>query len=109
MSWVRAVVVVFLLTIIPGTGWGADMNLGLEGSAEYDSNIYRTSAHEKGDAVFRITPKVHFIEDEGKFAALHRLDRVWVGYTGDKAVLRFGRQAISWGNGLIFSPPATFG
>ena len=44
------------------------------------------------------------IHDEGKFAALHRLDRLSVSYTTDKLVVRAGRQAISWGNGLIFSP-----
>lgn len=44
------------------------------------------------------------IEDDGKFAVLHRLDRISFGYTGDKTVLRFGRQTITWGNGLIFSP-----
>lgn len=40
--------------------------------------------------------------DDTAFA--HRLDRFWVGYTGDRAVIRFGRQALSWGNGLFFSP-----
>ena len=44
------------------------------------------------------------IDDDGKFVALHRLDRLWVGYANEKAVVRFGRQALSWGNGLIFSP-----
>jgi hypothetical protein len=44
------------------------------------------------------------IDEDGKFVALHRLDRLWVGYANDRAVLRFGRQALSWGNGLIFSP-----
>jgi hypothetical protein len=44
------------------------------------------------------------IDDDGKFVALHRLDRLWVGYANDKAVVRLGRQALSWGNGLIFSP-----
>lgn len=44
------------------------------------------------------------IEDDDKFAALHRLDRAWLGYTSERTVVRFGRQAISWGNGLIFSP-----
>jgi hypothetical protein len=44
------------------------------------------------------------ISDDGKFAALHRLDRFWLGYANDKTVLRLGRQAISWGNGLFFSP-----
>jgi hypothetical protein len=37
-------------------------------------------------------------------AWLHRLDRLWVGYTGDKIVFRAGRQALSWGNGLFFHP-----
>ena len=44
------------------------------------------------------------IDDDGKFVALHRLDRLWLGYANDKTVVRFGRQALSWGNGLIFSP-----
>ena len=44
------------------------------------------------------------IDDDGKFVALHRLDRLSLGYANDKTVVRFGRQALSWGNGLIFSP-----
>lgn len=44
------------------------------------------------------------IEEDGKFAALHRLDRVSFEYASEKTVLRIGRQAISWGNGLIYSP-----
>ena len=34
----------------------------------------------------------------------HRLDRLWLGYTSEKAVVRLGRQALSWGNGLFYSP-----
>jgi hypothetical protein len=48
------------------------------------------------------------IEDEGKIAVLQRLDRLSVGYTSDKTVLRIGRQAISWGNGLIYAPMDIF-
>lgn len=44
------------------------------------------------------------ITDDDKSRVLHRLDRLSVGYAADNAVLRIGRQAISWGNGLIFSP-----
>ncbi len=33
---------------------------------------------------------------------MHRLDRLSVGYTSGSATLRFGRQAVSWGNGLAF-------
>ncbi len=35
---------------------------------------------------------------------MHRLDRLAVGYTGERVVLRIGRQAISWGNGLFYAP-----
>lgn len=35
---------------------------------------------------------------------VHRLDRFWVGFSGDKVVVRAGRQALSWGNGLFFAP-----
>lgn len=44
------------------------------------------------------------IDDDNRFAALHRLDRLWLGYATDRTVIRLGRQAVSWGNGLVFSP-----
>ena len=51
--------------------------------------------------LMQLTDVVH---DEGKLAVLQRLDRLWIGHTSDKTVLRIGRQAISWGNGFFFSP-----
>jgi len=50
----------------------------------------------------------HVFEDDGKFAALQRLDRLSVGYTVEKGVVRFGRQAITWGNGMIYTPMDIF-
>jgi len=44
------------------------------------------------------------IVDKNKTVVVQRLDRISVGYTGEKAVLRFGRQTISWGNGMFFAP-----
>ena len=44
------------------------------------------------------------ITDGSEHAWLHRLDRFWAGYTGEKLVVRAGRQALSWGNGLYFHP-----
>ncbi|MGV6827602.1 MAG: hypothetical protein ACWA5Q_11565 [bacterium] len=41
-------------------------------------------------------------------AVIHRLDRLNVGYASDDWVMRFGRQAISWGNGLLFTPMDIF-
>ena len=44
------------------------------------------------------------MRDSGKTIVLHRLDRLTLGYTSEKAVVRFGRQALSWGNGLFYAP-----
>jgi len=38
----------------------------------------------------------------------HRLDRLFLAYTGDRAVVRLGRQAVSWGNGLFYNPMDVF-
>jgi hypothetical protein len=40
--------------------------------------------------------------DDNRAVAVQRLDRLSVGYTSGSATLRFGRQAVSWGNGLAF-------
>jgi hypothetical protein len=44
------------------------------------------------------------ISESGDNALLHRLDRLWLGYSTEKTVIRFGRQALSWGNGLFYAP-----
>jgi hypothetical protein len=51
--------------------------------------------------LFDLTSVMH---DEGKSAWLHRLDRMWTGYSSEKTVVRLGRQAVSWGNGLFYTP-----
>ena len=33
-----------------------------------------------------------------------RLDRLWAGYSGRHAVVRLGRQALTWGGGQLFHP-----
>ncbi|TXS94216.1 hypothetical protein FV139_11520 [Parahaliea maris] len=48
------------------------------------------------------------LSDGSRHAVAQRLDRLSVGYTGERVVWRFGRQAISWGNGLIFNPVDVF-
>jgi hypothetical protein len=42
--------------------------------------------------------------DEGRTAVISRLDRLALGYSGPSLTLNFGRQALSWGNGLFYSP-----
>jgi hypothetical protein len=51
----------------------------------------------------RLFDLTHVITDSGKTAALQRLDRLAVGHASDHLVMKFGRQAITWGNGLIYT------
>ena len=48
-----------------------------------------------------------FHQSQGQ-ALLQRLDRLTVGYTGENLVVRVGREAISWGNGLFYNPVDVF-
>ena len=48
------------------------------------------------------------VEGTGNTAIINRLDRLSVGYSTERSVIRFGRQAISWGNGLLFNPVDVF-
>jgi hypothetical protein len=52
----------------------------------------------------RFLDLTHTPNDSGKFASTHRLDRLWLGYSSANTVVRVGRQALTWGNGLFFSP-----
>ena len=51
----------------------------------------------------RLFDLTYVFTNSGKTATLNRLDRLAVGYTSDKVVMRFGRQAVSWGNGLVYT------
>jgi len=48
------------------------------------------------------------ITDKGKKNVFHRLDRASIGYSETNHVVRFGRQAVSWGNGMVFQPMDIF-
>ncbi len=44
------------------------------------------------------------LSDSGRTATVARFDRLSVGWTGAKTVVRLGRQSLSWGNGLFYAP-----
>jgi len=48
------------------------------------------------------------VNNDATNVLFHRLDRASIGYTSDNLVIRFGRQAVSWGNGLVFQPMDIF-
>ena len=44
------------------------------------------------------------LQDGAGRHAEHRIDRLWLGWSGPSLVLRAGRQAITWGAGTAFHP-----
>ena len=44
------------------------------------------------------------ISDQDDRVITHRLDRLYLTHSTDKTVLKIGRQAVSWGNGMIYNP-----
>ncbi len=52
----------------------------------------------------RLLNLTHSISESDNSFVTHRLDRLFIDYSGESSVIRFGRQAVSWGNGLIFNP-----
>ena len=52
----------------------------------------------------RLFDLTHILSEDDDSILAHRLDRLYIDITGAKAVARIGRQAVSWGNGLIYTP-----
>lgn len=48
------------------------------------------------------------LQERSRGGSVHRLDRLTLGWRSERLVLRLGRQALSWGNGLIFNPADVF-
>ena len=46
--------------------------------------------------------------DARHLMATHKLDRLSIGYTAANLVVRVGRQALTWGSGLVFRPMDLF-
>jgi len=56
------------------------------------------------DDEMRLFDLTHRISEGDDRVVAHRLDRLYLGYSNAKTVVKFGRQAVSWGNGLIYNP-----
>ena len=66
-----------------------------------DSGLFRNSIQSDKNRLFDLT---HVLHEEKDAALLHRLDRLFLEYTSEKLAVQFGRQAVSWGNGLVYTP-----
>ncbi len=56
----------------------------------------------------RLMDLTHVISDTDDHIIYHRLDRLNLTWTPDWGTLRIGRQALTWGDGLVFNPMDLF-
>lgn len=52
----------------------------------------------------RLFDLTHVMSQDNNSLLAHRLDRLYVDIAESNIVVRLGRQAVSWGNGLIYAP-----
>jgi hypothetical protein len=93
------------------SGWSAEVNYQLVAA---DSEQLRTNsvlppttgvvARRLPNDDRRLMNLTDVIREAGDFTLLQRLDRLWLGYSSERLVLRIGRQALSWGNGVFYTP-----
>ena len=74
----------------------------LELAQQYPQTGFATTRLVDDDR--RLLDLTHRIDDRDDRVVLHRLDRLYLGHTTEKTVIKIGRQAVSWGNGLIYNP-----
>jgi len=56
----------------------------------------------------RLFDLTHVLTEKDRYLVYHRLDRLNLTYSPDWGTVRLGRQALTWGNGLIFNPMDLF-
>jgi hypothetical protein len=91
-----------------GWSWRADYQLQaaqgdrLELQQQTSLIGYGASALPEDD--LRLFDLTHRISEDDDRAITHRLDRLYLSHSSADTVFKFGRQAVSWGNGLIYNP-----
>ena len=72
-----------------------------------DLPVYSFSVIDPEDDT-RLMDLTHYCTVKNDYAMYHRLDRLSVTYQRDWGLVRLGRQAVTWGNGLLFNPMDLF-
>lgn len=74
----------------------------LEATPEFSGSALLRSPVQTDNA--RLLDLTSLITDKNDYAVSYRLDRLKVSYQGANNIVKIGRQAVSWGNGLIYTP-----
>lgn len=81
------------------------LNFGLRRSnwaLQSDYQILRSKTIDTDtNRLLDLTDEIH---EGNQYTLAHRIDRLYFTYTSEQTVFRAGRQAISWGNGLVYNP-----
>lgn len=56
----------------------------------------------------RLFDLTHVLTEKDRYLVYHRLDRLNLTYAADWGTVRLGRQALTWGDGLVFNPMDLF-
>jgi hypothetical protein len=95
------------------SGWGADVAYLAVGS--HGGGVTLTRREQAADPGLYVDPRrtallrlSHVVTDHDEYYAEHRFDRLALSYSGTHLVLRIGRQALTWGSGLVFHPMDLF-
>ncbi len=80
-------------------------SINIARSFEVQSALTAEALPNDDTRLFNLTS---IVNDKDKGVLYHRLDRASIGYTNNNLVIRFGRQAVSWGNGMVFQPMDIF-
>lgn len=82
--------------------WQLDARHGSAVERDYAiATIYPALASINDDSYWDLTDN---LADSGNNQSNQRLDRLNISYTGTAFVARLGRQALTWGSGLVFHP-----
>lgn len=96
-----------------GSGWSLDSAWQLDadqgGEVRLERRLRQAFPELSTDAQRRNWwPLSRTISDSGAHRASQRMDRLSLDYAGEHLVLRLGRQALTWGSGLVFRPMDLF-
>lgn len=86
------------------SNWGFETHYDLT-ALHSNSNSLQPSEDPDNNNWFDLS---HESENDSNDYILHRLDRLSLSYTSESLAMRLGRQAVTWGNGLVFYPMDIF-
>ncbi len=89
-------------------GWSLDADYVLLGQKLTTGSMMATgfldSVADGSDDRRRWFDLTSVIDESADSLLLHRLDRLSIGWTGENTVIKLGRQALTWGNGILYTP-----